>query len=286
MKTLFVFVDGLGFAPPSDHNPVRPEVCPTLFNLMQNHSVAIDANMDTDGLPQSATGQVALYTGVNAAQRMGRHQEGFPGPTLRTVIEETNLMKTLDQKGLSCCFADAYFADSIEDIRGRRFKSATTVMALTVPKIIRLTTDMLAGQAVMHDLTRRVIVPKGYTGPLCTPERSAEHLLHIALSHDFTLFEFFISDLAGHSQNTEQAESVLNSLDRFLAILLGSLNEKNILFILTSDHGNIEDLSVKGHTRNTIPLAALGPGSEILLRGAKNITDISPLLLRAISGNG
>lgn len=138
----------------------------------------------------------------------------------------------------------------------------------------------------MHDLTRRVIVPKGYNGPLCTPEKSAEHLLHIALSHDFTLFEFFISDLAGHSQNTEQAESVLNSLDRFLAVLLGSLNEKNILFILTSDHGNIEDLSVKGHTRNAIPLAALGPGSEILLRGAKNITDISPLLLRAISGNG
>jgi len=286
MKTLFLFVDGLGLTPPGPANPVNPEVCPLLCRLIDEESVPIDACLETKGLPQSATGQAALYTGINAAQHMGRHQEGFPGPTLRSLIESGNLFLELTHKGISCCFADAYFSESIEEVRARRFKSVTTVMALTCPQCMRLTPDMLSNQAVLHDLTRQVIVPKGYAGPIITPEKAAEHLLHIALSHDFTLFEFFLSDLAGHSQNYDQACQVLRNLDAFLGVLVPALREKNLLFILTSDHGNIEDMATRGHTTNPIPLVAFGPSAEELKIGAVRLTDLTPRLLRILSPHG
>ncbi len=31
--------------------------------------------------------------------------------------------------------------------------------------------------------------------------------------------------------------------------------------VITSDHGNLEDLSVRTHTRNPVPLAVSGPGA-------------------------
>ena len=36
-----------------------------------------------EGLPQSATGQTALFTGINAAQLLGRHLFGFPNQPFR-----------------------------------------------------------------------------------------------------------------------------------------------------------------------------------------------------------
>lgn len=280
MKVLFFFIDGLGLRPPATDNPITPEICPTLFRLITEHSVAIDPRMDVAGLPQSATGQVALYTGVNSAQRMGRHKEGFPGPTLNAIIEESNLIKALDARGLRCCFADGYYADTIDDLRCRRFKSVTTVMALTTPRVIRLTSELLANQAVLHDFTRESLRPKGFPGPFITPAKAAEHLSLMTLSNDFTLFEYFLSDLAGHSQSIDQAEKVLREIDQFLEVLLPPLIERDVLFILTSDHGNIEDLSTRGHTLNDIPFVAIGPGAEQMLKSVKRITDVAPLLQR------
>ena len=107
MKVLFLFIDGVGLRPPAPDNPVRPDVCPVLCSLIEKHSVSIDACLSVDGLPQSATGQATMFTGVNASQYMGRHCEGFPGPSLRKLIEEDNIMKELTRKGLRCRFADA-----------------------------------------------------------------------------------------------------------------------------------------------------------------------------------
>ena len=73
MRVLYVFIDGVGYGPAGGQNPVCPEVCPTLCALMEG-AVRLDACLGVPGLPQSATGQATLYTGVNAAQVMGRHK--------------------------------------------------------------------------------------------------------------------------------------------------------------------------------------------------------------------
>ena len=262
MRVLFVFIDGVGYGPAGEQNPVCPEVCPTLCALMEK-APHLDACLGIPGLPQSATGQATLYTGVNAAQVMGRHKEGFPGPTLCKLLQEDNLFIEARRRGLRVCFADAYFADAPEELASRRFKSVTTIMSLTAPETLRFQKDMLAGRAVVHDITRAVLVPKGYTGPLVTPE------------------EAFLTDTAGHSQNRERAEGVLRTLDAFLKEVVAGRPDDTLL-VVTSDHGNIEDLSTRGHTFNQVPLIAVGPREDEIRAGAASLMDVMPRLLRVL----
>jgi hypothetical protein len=280
VKVLFLFIDGVGLRPPAKDNPVHAGICPVLCQLIETQSVAIDACLDTKGLPQSATGQATMFTGVNASQYMGRHCEGFPGPTLRKLIEENNLFMELTRKGLRCRFADAYMVDSVDDIRGRRFKSVTTVMALTQPETISVQDDLLDNQAVSHDITRSSLREKGLAVSMVTPPQAAEHLIQVARANDFTLYEFFQTDLAGHSCDYDHACETLKMLDQFLDSVVKLCRTTNMLLILTSDHGNIEDMSTRGHTRNPVPLIAVGPGADEIKTNAVCLTDITPRIAR------
>lgn len=283
MKQIFIFVDGLGLAPPSPDNPVCADACPFLCDLIAKHSKPIDACLGIPGLPQSATGQATLFTGRNAAAFMGRHVEGFPGPTLRRFVEQENVFTMLKAAGLRGRFADGYMAESVEEIRARRFRSVTTTAALTVPEVISLKADLMADHAVLHDLTRSSIVAKGYDGPLVTPEQAAEHLFQIALGYDYTLFEYFLTDRAGHSGDIEAARSVLRSLDAFLATLFPLALAHGMSIAMSSDHGNIESISAKGHTRNPVPLVACGECASSLLAHSSSLVDVTPLLLRLLA---
>ena len=278
MRVLFLFVDGVGLREAAADNPITPEICPTLHRLLTTQAVPLDACLGVPGLPQSATGQTALFTGRNAPQLMGRHMEGFPGPSLRSLISEGNILLDLTRQGWHCRFANGYLADSVDEVRARRFKSVTTVAALTCTACLSLRPDMLANQAVFHDLTRASLRERGYAGPFITPEEAADHLAHIALGHDFTLFEFFLTDLAGHSRDFAQAAETLRQLDRFLGAVCALAADLNLLLVLTSDHGNIENMAAHGHTTNPVPLVALGPGAEEMKTGVAALTDVTPRL--------
>jgi len=53
------------------------------------------------------------------------------------------------------------------------------------------------------------------------------------------------------------------------------------LVILTSDHGNLEDLSVKTHTRNPVPTLLWGLGAADAASRIRNLCDIpDPALSR------
>ena len=65
MKVVFLFVDGVGLRPPAADNPVNPEVCPTLCRLIEKYGKPVDARLGVEGIPQSATGQATMFTGVN-----------------------------------------------------------------------------------------------------------------------------------------------------------------------------------------------------------------------------
>ena len=276
---LFIFVDGVGLRPASEDNPVNPEVCPTLCRLIAEHSVAIDACLDMEGLPQSATGQASMFTGVNAAQFMGRHCEGFPGPSLRKLLGEDNIFMALTRKGVRCRFADAYMVDSVDELAARRFKSVTTVMALTHPETISTQEDLRDKLALTHDITGEVLVKKGHAVKPITPLKAAEHLLQITRTYDFTLFEIFQTDFAGHSSNYEEACTILRTFDQFLDAVEKLCLPAGILLVITSDHGNIEDMGVRGHTRNPVPLIAVGPEAEAFLAHARSLTDITPRII-------
>jgi len=280
VKILFLFIDGVGIRPPAPDNPVNPEVCPTLCRLIERHAVPIDANLLMPGLPQSATGQATMFTGMNAPVFMGHHCEGFPGPSLRKKIEETNLFLTLRARGRRVKFADAYLVDSADELLARRFKSVTTVMALTTPEVISTLDDLFDNQALLQDLTRETIQDRYPDVPVITPEDAAEHLFDLARAHDFTLYEFFQTDVSGHSMDYARACAVLRTYDRFLAALVRFTEAAGITLLATSDHGNIESIGERGHTRNPVPFIALGPREDDFRAHVKSLVDVTPAILR------
>lgn len=280
LKVLFLFIDGVGLRAPAADNPIHAGNCPALCKLIESYAVPIDACLGVKGLPQSATGQTVMFTGVNASQQMGRHCEGFPGPSLKRIIENNNIFMELTRKGLRCRFADAYMISTIDELINRRFKSVTTVMALTEPKTIATQEDLLANQAVSHDITRAHLREKGHDVPLIKPQQAAEDLIQVARANDFTLFEFFLTDLAGHSRSYETACNTLKMLDEFIDVVAALCQATNMLLIITSDHGNIEDMSTRSHTFNQVPLLAVGPKADQILTNTTTLLQITPRLLR------
>ena len=283
MKCIFLFIDGVGLREPASDNPINSEVCPTLWRLIDQNSKPIDACLGVDGPPQSATGQATMFTGVNCSKAMGRHCEGFPGPALRKIVETDNIFLQLKNRGKKIRFADAYLIDSVDELVARRFKSVTTVMALTVPESVSTADDLLADNAIMQDLTRETIQDRYPNIPIIPPQRAAEDLFSIALKYDFTLYEFFQSDVAGHSMDYTRACAVLRVYDRFLAALTRYAKAAGITIVLTSDHGNVESMSERGHTRNPVPFIVTGPHEEEIRNGVNSLVDVTPTLLKYIN---
>ena len=209
--------------------------------------------------------------------------EGFPGLALRQIIERDNLFLSLKRMGRKIRFADAYLVDSVEELAARRFKSVTTVMALTVPESISTAADLMADRALMHDLTRETIQDAYPDIPVVAPQRAAEHLFRIACENDFTLYEFFQTDVAGHSMDYARACAVLRLYDDFLAALVRSAEAAGITIVITSDHGNVESVGQRGHTRNPVPFVVCGPGESRIRSAVASLADVTPALLAAFS---
>ncbi len=64
------------------------------------HYIPTDAHMGVPGLPQSATGQTALWTGIPGPKVLDRHVSGFPTITLRKIISKYSLIKILNDRGI------------------------------------------------------------------------------------------------------------------------------------------------------------------------------------------
>jgi bisphosphoglycerate-independent phosphoglycerate mutase (AlkP superfamily) len=75
--------------------------------------------------------------------------------------------------------------------------------------------------------------------------------------------------------------TLLETLDRVLAGLFAAWDDRQGLILVTSDHGNLEDLSTRRHTTNPVP--ALLVGAPALRRefigSLHDLSDIAPAIL-------
>jgi bisphosphoglycerate-independent phosphoglycerate mutase (AlkP superfamily) len=76
--------------------------------------------------------------------------------------------------------------------------------------------------------------------------------------YEFVLFEYWKTDHAGHAQDMAEACAALKALDELLAGVLEAMDSRRHLLVVTSDHGNLEDLSIKTHTRHPVPVLLHG----------------------------
>ena len=65
---------------------------------------------------------------------------------------------------------------------------------------------------------------------------------------------------------------------------MSRLDGKSDTLVLTSDHGNLEDFHLRGHSRNPVPLLAWGRHGARLRERIDSLSDVAPAILDLFQG--
>jgi 2,3-bisphosphoglycerate-independent phosphoglycerate mutase len=305
MRVLFLFLDGVGLGPDDPAaNPFALAAMPNTTALLEGQRLlaglapretpratllALDACMGVDRTPpQSATGQASLLTGRNVPAELGYHYGPKPNPAVAEYLRNGNLFRTVAQAGgraaLLNAYPQTYFA-AIES--GKRLYSAIPLAVTSAGLALKTAADLYAGQALSADFTGRGWRERlGLTDtPLLTPRQAGERLAALSAGHDFAFFEYWLSDYAGHGQDMAIALDLLATFDEVLGGLLASWDDVAGLILITSDHGNLEDLATRGHTTNPVPALVVG-APELRRRftaGLHDLAGVAPAILKILS---
>lgn len=292
MSVLLIFIDGLGIGTRGEHNPLarlNSDAAP--LNIFEDEEpqllhdgvlVRTDACLGVEGRPQSASGQTTILTGVNAPAALGYHKQGFPNEEMRAIIREHSIFLQLKRANIvPNIFANAYtprfFANR------PRWVSATTVAVEAAGMSFNRLEDLRAGRAVYQDFTNQLVIEAGFDVELRTPEQAAKVLAKISTRHRFTLYEYFITDRVGHAQDMDAALEVLANLARLVRAVISNVDLARTTVLLTSDHGNIEDLSIRNHTRNFVPTLAWGAGRRHVSARVRSLADITHTIIELLA---
>lgn len=293
---LLLFVDGVGLG--SEDPAVNPLVAtptPSLDRLLGRRLagvagpvradgallVPLDATLGVDGLPQSATGQTALLTGINAPREIGRHITAYPTVRLKAMLAESNIFSQVLRLGGTVALANAYTPEYFTAVEAGQLRhGAFTYAAISAGVRLRGLEELRTGQAIFHDLTNTRPRGWGHDVPLITPHQAGGNLARIARGHQLTVFEFFLTDMAAHRRGSLEPPAVVALLDALLGGILADGDRRDTLFLMVSDHGNIEDDRETGHTRNPVPALLVGEDREAVGARLRAITDVAPALVR------
>ncbi|MDQ3687206.1 MAG: metalloenzyme [Acidobacteriota bacterium] len=293
MSVLLIFVDGLGIGTRGHHNPLDLLAAQTAAPLahFQDEDQPIlhdgilamtDARLGVEGRPQSASGQTTILTGINAPAALGFHKQGFPNEQLREIIRQHSIFLQLKRARIGPnIFANAY-SRHFFDARPR-WVSATTVAVESAGLQFRTVADVRIERALYHDFTNQLLSEAGEDVEKRTPEAAAHVLADISREHRFTLYEYFLTDRMGHQQDFAGALAVLTGLAAFVRAVLDCIDLSRTTVMLTSDHGNIEDLSVRNHTLNHVPTLAWGAQCETVKPRVRSLADITPTIIEILT---
>ena len=298
MSLIFVFIDGVGLG---DENPENPfceaDSFPAFFKLAGNRAMTkyapvyyraghiflhIDACLGVDGLPQSGTGQATLLSGTNASKILGRHFGPYPHSKIRYLLEKHSLFRQISEIEKSFYFMNAFPEVFFERAKARNRWSCCTLMTRSAGLQLNSLDEVKHGNAITAGLRQDYWRANlDLDVPEISEEEAADRSLRKAEEKDLVLVEYYLTDKAGHNQDPEYARKMLIRIDRFLNRIIEKKSESTTLLV-TSDHGNIEDLSTKTHTLNKIPLFADGP-LAIFFREVQSIIDVTPAIVKALS---
>src|SRR5581483_11822833 len=277
MRVFFIFLDGVGLgADNPEINPFARAKMPTLESLLGGHkllaSVApfvgeraallpLDASLGVAGLPQSATGQAVLLTGINIPKKIGEHYGPKPNPAVAGYLLKGNIFSELTKSNKKAALLNAYPPRYFHGVdSGKRLYSAIPLAVTSAGLPLFTKDDLYAGRALSADFTGA-----GWRGmlgfpdaPQLSPHAAGKKLAELAGQYDFSMFEYWASDYAGHKQDMEWALNQLEVFDGVITGLVEHWNDDEGLILITSDHGNLEDLSTRRHTDAKVPGLLIG----------------------------
>ncbi len=270
---LFIFLDGVGLGSPDPSiNPLAAADIPVLMGLLGGQRplagtprmetartlfIPTDAGLGVAGLPQSATGQATILTGRNVPREIGKHWGPKPNAEVAAILRQGSVFSRLTSRGLRAGLLNAYpqgYFDAIAS--GHRGYSAIP-LAVTAAGLPLLTADDLrAGRALSADFTSEGWPEPG--APVFSLAEAGQRLAELATTYRFAFYEHWLTDYVGHRGTFEDGRSVIERLDSVLGGLLSAWDDAGGLIVITSDHGNLEDLSQKHHTANQVPTLIIG----------------------------
>ena len=286
MRVALLFIDGVGIGRKDpainplahrEHLLSRFQDAPGPPLPAEGRFVAVDTTFGVSGRPQSASNQTAILTGEPAPALVGGHVLGYPNAALRALLAERSIIKRLQAAGRIATFANAYpaaYLDALGVPRRetdrppeftfapeslRRMKPSAAKLAFAAGGVpLRTLRDARAGEGLVHDITGATARAHGLEVPERPPDEAAAIFWRVASGADFTFFEHYLADEAGHAQDLAAAHLALDTFDAFLrAVVARRPPEARVL--VCSDHGNVEDLSTRGHTLHPVPVLYFGP---------------------------
>ncbi len=302
MRVLFLFLDGVGLGLDDPAlNPFARADLPNLTHLLDGRRLladsapfqngratllALDACLGVPGLPQSATGQAVLLTGRNIPAEIGYHYGPKPDKATAAALEDGGIFGVLARSGRRAALLNAYPAGYFQGIRsGRRLYSSIPLAVTKAGLTLRSADDLMAGKAISADFTGQGWHERlGHSEtPLLSPPEAGKRLAELSAGLDFAFFEYWLTDYAGHGQEMNAAVRLLEQFDAVLGGLLSAWDDENGLVLLTSDHGNLEDLSTRRHTASPVPLLLVGnaPARE-KFSTVNDLTGITPTILKIL----
>jgi 2,3-bisphosphoglycerate-independent phosphoglycerate mutase len=308
VKLLFVFLDGVGLgAADAATNPLAAARIPALEALLEGRRplapeagfrgeraslLGLDASLGVPGIPQSGTGHATLLTGEDAVRRFGRHHGPWVPTALRSLVAEASVLARARAAGRSVAFANAYpeelarlVAGGLGVVPGRLLgplRAGPPLAAIGAGVFDRHTPALERGDAVASEITNDGWITRlGRTSlPVVTPEQAGANLGRIAARHDLTLFAHYTTDHVGHRGSFGQAVAAVERVDRFLAGILDGL-PGDVLLLIASDHGNIEDVT-RGHTANPALGLVAGPGHARVAERMRDLRDVAGAALGVV----
>ncbi len=305
MRILFIFVDGVGLG--DDHPNANPFISvdlPTL-NAVTNGQpwlrglgrieseravfIEADACLGVTGKPQSATGQAAILTGINVPRVIGHHYGPKPDVLVSAIVRQNNVIKQLTARGLRAAFLNAYPPGFFEGLNsGKRLPSANQLAMQSAGVRLRGAKALYGGRALSGDLTgegwRTVL---GYPdAPIITPYQAGQRMAQLASEYSFAFYDHWLTDYIGHRGTLSDAIKQLDALDQALKGVLDAWDDDAGLVVLTSDHGNLEDLTARGHTTNPVPALIVGRERHAFAEGLADLTHFAPRIRDMLTSNG
>jgi len=302
MRVLFIFLDGIGLGENDpETNPFARAKMPNLNRLLDGRSLfkdaapfhgeratllAVDPAVGVSGLPQSATGQAILLTGINIPAELGYHYGPKPNPEVAAYLKEATLFSRFTKEDKKAALLNAYPPRYFHGIdSGKRLYSSIPLAVVNAGLPLFKQDDFFSGRALSADFTGegwRTML--GFANaPVMKPPRAGQTLGTLAKEYDFALFEYWASDYAGHKQEMDNAIRLMETFDSILGGLTKAWDDDGLILV-TSDHGNMEDLSTRRHTDANVPALVIGDKTarDEFTRGMKDLTDIAPAIWRTV----
>jgi len=248
--------------------------------------IPTDATLGLPGRPQSATGQAALLTGLNAPQLLGEHYGPRPDDRVRAILDRAGIFRRLVNAGKQPCFCNAYpqrYFDAIHS--GRRRLSAAPHAAVVGGQRLFTAADLIAGRALSSDFTNQAWRDElGYAdAPVYTAAEAGALLWRLAQPYDLLFFEHWMTDVLGHEGGLAAAVALLQRFDGFLGGLVAAADLRNTLIIVASDHGNVEDCSHGKHTTNPALTLLIGSARTQYAPRIRALTDFAGVIEEYLS---